>query len=197
MMTGHQRMCDVHYGSNDLFCSGMFGKKKQLGFPQASPGKVETGKTPSPNDPLQVLVGLTHTKNILTIALAQSKRQLLPSQVIVDASRLLREIEKEVRQIRNEFAIQVHGLEGVKVKFVFDTNLGSLAVHADRFADALSAVCKKPGIDKASVIFVSWDGHPPHMLKLMKPSAGETTMEKLLEFEAESRSPGHRLSGKN
>jgi len=175
----------------------MFGKKKQLGFPQASPGKVETGKTPSPNDPLQVLVGLTHTKNILTMALAQSKSQLLPSQVIVDASRLLREIEKEVRQIRNEFAIQVHGLEGVKVKFVFDTNLGSLAVHADCFADALSAVWKKPGIDKASVIFVSWDGHPPHMLKLMDRSAGETTIGEFLEFEAESRSSGHRLSGKN
>src|ERR1700730_1523940 len=89
----------------------MFGKKKQLGFPQASPGKVETGKTPSPNDPLLVLAGLTHAKNILTIALAQSKSQLLPPQVIVDASRLLREIEKEVRQIRNEFAIQVHGLK--------------------------------------------------------------------------------------
>jgi hypothetical protein len=163
----------------------MFGKKKQPGFPQASPGKVETGKTPSPNDPLQVLVGLTHTKNILTIVLAQSKSQLLPPQVIVDASRLLREIEKEVRQIRNEFAIQVHGLEGVKVKFVFDTNLGSLAVHADRFADALAAVWKKPGIDKASVIFVSWDGHPPHMLKLMERSAGETTIGEFLEFEAE------------
>jgi len=102
--------------------------------------------------------------------LAQSKSQLLPPQVIVDASRLLREIEKEVRQIRNEFAIQVHGLEGVKVKFVFDTNLGSLAVHADRFAEALSAVCKKPGIDKASVIFVSWDGHPPAYVE-----ANETT----------------------
>ena len=196
-MTGHQRMSDVHSGTNDLFCLGMFGKKKQLGFPQASPGKVETGKTPSPNDPLQVLVGLTHTKNILTMALAQSKSQLLPPQVIVDASRLLREIEKEVRQIRNEFAIQVHGLEGVKVKFVFDTNLGSLAVHADCFADALSAVWKKPGIDKASVIFVSWDGHPPHMLKLMKRSAGEATIGKFLEFGAENRSPGHRLSGKN
>jgi hypothetical protein len=197
MMTGHQRKSDVHSGLNNLPSWGMFGKKKQLGFPQASQGKVETGKTPSPNDPLQVLVGLTHTKNILTMALAQSKSQLLPPQVIVDASRLLREIEKEVRQIRNEFAIQVHGLEGVKVRFVFDTNLGSLAVHADRFADALSAVCKKAGIDKASIIFVSWDGHPPHMLKLLKPSVGETTMEKLLEFEAESRSPGHRLSGQN
>ena len=175
----------------------MFGKKKQLGFPQASPGKVETGKTPSPNDPLQVLVGLTHTKNILTMALAQSKSQLLPPQVIVDASRLLREIEKEVRQIRNEFAIQVHGLEGVKVKFVFDTNLGSLAVHADRFADALSAVWKKPGIDKTSVIFVSWDGHPPHMLKLMERSGGETTIGEFLEFAAKSHSPGHRLTGKN
>jgi hypothetical protein len=31
----------------------------------------------------------------------------------------------------------------------------------------------------------------------MKPSVGETTMEKLLEFEAGSRSPGRRLSGKN
>jgi hypothetical protein len=164
----------------------MFGKKKQPGFPQTSPGKVETRKTPSPNDPLQVLVGLTHTKNILTIALTQSKSQLLPPQVIVDASRLLREIEKEVRQIRNEFAIQVHGLEGVKVKFVFDTNLGSLAVHADRFADALSAVWKKPGIDKGSVIFVSWDGHPPHMLKLMERSAGETTIGEFLEFESEA-----------
>ena len=173
----------------------MFGKKKQLGFPQASPGKVETGKTRSSNDPLQVLVGLTHTRNILTMALAQSKSQLLPPQVIVDASRLLREIEKEVRQIRNELAIHVHGLEGVRVKFVFDTNLGSLAVHAECFADALSAVWKRPGIEKASVIFVSWDGHPPHMLKLMKRSAGETTVGKLLEFEEESRSPGHRLSG--
>ena len=162
----------------------MFGKKKQLGFPQASPGKVETGKPPTPNDPSQVLVGLTHTKNILKMALAQSKSQLLPAQVIVDASRLLREIEKDIRQIRNEFAIQVHGLEGVKVNFVFDTNLGSLAVHADRFADALSAVWKKPGIDKASVIFVSWDGHPPHLLKLMKRSAGDTTIGKFLEFEA-------------
>ncbi len=162
----------------------MFGKKKQLGFPQASPGKVETKKTPTPNDPSQVLVGLTHTKNILKMALAQSKSQLLPAQVIVDASRLLREIEKDIRQIRNEFAIQVHGLEGVKVNFVFDTNLGSLAVHADRFADALSAVWKKPGIDKASVIFVSWDGHPPHLLKLMKRSAGDTTIGKFLEFEA-------------
>ena len=162
----------------------MFGKKKQLGFPQASPGKVETGKTPTPNDPSQVLVGLTHTKNILKMALAQSKSQSLPAQVIVDASRLLREIEKDIRQIRNEFAIQVHGLEGVKVNFVFDTNLGSLAVHADRFADALSAVWKKPGIDKASVIFVSWDGHPPHLLKLMKRSAGDTTIGKFLEFEA-------------
>ena len=116
------------------------------------------------------------------MALAQSKNQLLPPQVIVDASRLLREIEKEVRQIRNEFAIQVHGLEGVKVKFVFDTNLGSLAVHADRFADALSAIWRKPGIDKASVIFVSWDGRPPHMLKLMERSAGETTIGEFLEF---------------
>ena len=175
----------------------MFGKKKQHGFPQASPGKVETGKTSSSNDPLQVLVGLTHTKNILTKALAQAKSQLLHPQVIVDASRLLREIESEIRQIRNEFAIQVHGLEGVKVKFVFDTNLGSLAIHADRFADALSAVWKKPGVEKASVIFVSWDGHPPHMLKLMKRSADETTIGKLLEFDAENRSPGHRLSGKN
>jgi hypothetical protein len=174
----------------------MFGKKKQVGFPQAFPEKVETGKTPSPNDPRQVLVGLTHTKNILATALTQSKSQLLPSQVIVDASRLLREIEKEVRQIRNEFAIQVHGLEGVKVKFVFDTNLGSFAVHADRFADALSAIWKKPGIDKASVIFVSWDGHPPHMLKLMKRSADATTIGKLLEFEAESLSPGHRSSAR-
>ena len=126
----------------------MFGKKKQLGFPQASPGKVETGKTPTPNDPSQVLVGLTHTKNILKMALAQSKSQLLPAQVIVDASRLLREIEKDIRQIRNEFAIQVHGLEGVKVNFVFDTNLGSLAVHADRFADALSAVWKSPALTR-------------------------------------------------
>ena len=175
----------------------MYGKKKQPDFPQAFPGKVETGKTPSPNEPSQVLAGLTHTKNILTIALAKSKSQLLPPQVIVDASRLLREIEKEVRQIRNEFAIQVHGLEGVKVKFVFDTNLGSLAVHADRFADALSALWKKPGIDKASVIFVSWDGRPPHMLKLMERSAGETTIGEFLDFEAEGRSPGHRLSGKN
>ena len=185
----------------------MDGKKKP-GFPQASPGKIGTGNTPSANDPLQVLVGLTHTKNILTIALAQSKNQLLPPQVIVEASRLLREIEKEVRQIRNEFAIQVHGLEGVKVKFVFDTNLGSLAVHADCFADALFAVWKKPGIDKASVIFVSWDGHPPHMLKLMKRSAsettilmkrstGETTVGNFLEFAAESHSPGHRVIGKN
>ena len=164
----------------------MYGKKKQPDFPQAFPGKVETGKTPSPNDPSQVLAGLTHTKNILTMALAQSKSQFLPSQVIVEASRLLREIEKEVRQIRNEFAIQVHGLEGVKVKFVFDTNMGSVAVNAERFADALSAVWKKPGIDKASVIFVSWDGHPPHMLKLMKRSSAETTIGKLLEFEAES-----------
>ena len=162
----------------------MFGKKKQLGFPRVPPGKVETGKAPSPNDPLHVLAGLTHTKNILAIALAQSKSQLLPPQVIVDASRLLREIEKEVRQIRNEFAIQVHGLEGVKVKFVFDTNLGSLAVHADCFANALSAVWNKHGIDKASVIFVSWDGHPPHLLKLMKRSAGDTTIGKFLEFEA-------------
>jgi hypothetical protein len=170
----------------------MFGKKKQLRFPQAS-----AGKTPSPNDPRQVVVGLTHTKNILRMALAQCKSQLLPSQVIVDASRLLREIEKEVRQIRNEFAIQVHGLEGVKVKFVFDTNLGSLAVQADCFADALSAVWKMPGIDKASVIFVSWDGHPPHMLKLMERSAGETTVGEFLEFAAETRSPGHRLSGKS
>jgi hypothetical protein len=176
---------------------GMFGKKKQLGFPQASAGKLETGKTPSANDPLQVLAGLTHTKNILTTALAQSKSQLLPPQVIVDASRLLREIEKEIRQIRNEFAIQVHGLEGVKVKFVFDTNLGSLAVHADGFAEALSAVWKKPGIEKASVIFASWDGHPPHMLKLMKRSASDTTIGKFLEFEAENGSPGHRRSGKN
>jgi hypothetical protein len=169
----------------------MFGKKKQLGFPQASPGKVATEKTPSPNDPLQVLAGLTHTKNILTMALTQSKGQLLPPQVIVDASRLLREIEKEVRQIRNEFAIQVHGLEGVKVKFVFDTNLGSLAVHADCFADALSGVLKKPGIDKASVIFVSWDGHPPHMLRLLNRSAA------FLGAEAVGSSPGHRLSGNN
>jgi hypothetical protein len=175
----------------------MFGKKKQPGFPQASPRKVETEKSPSPNDPLQVLVGLTHTKNILTIALAHSKSQLLPPQVIVDASRLLREIEREVRQIRNEFAIQVHGLEGVKVKFVFDTNLGSLAVHADCFSDALSAVWKKPGINKASVIFVSWDGHPPHMLKLVERSASETTIGEFLEFEAESQSRGHRLTGKN
>jgi hypothetical protein len=190
------RKSDVHSDPNALFCPGMFGKKKQHGFPQASPGKVETGKTSSPNDPLQVLVGLTHTKNILTKALAQAKSQLLHPQVIVDASRLLREIESEIRQIRNEFAIQVHGLEGVKVKFVFDTNLGSLAVHADRFADALSVVWKKPGIDKASVIFVSWDGHPPHMLKLMKRSSDETTIGRLLEFEAENRSPGHRLSEK-
>jgi hypothetical protein len=175
----------------------MFRKKKQPGFPQASPGKLETGKTLSPNDPLQVLVGLNHTKNILAVALAQSNSQLLPPEVIVDASRLLREIEKQVRQIRNEFAIQIHGLEGVKVKFVFDTNLGSLAVHADRFADALSAVWKKPGIDKASVIFVSWDGHPPHMLKLMQRSAGETTIGEFLEFEAKSHSPAHRLTGKN
>ena len=182
----------------------MYGKKKQPDFPQAFPGKVETGKTPSPNDPLQVLAGLAHTQNILTTALAQSKSQLLPPEIIVDASRLLREIEKEVRQIRNEFAIQVHGLEGVKVKFVFDTNLGSLAVHADRFADALSAVWKKPGIDKASVIFVSWDGHPPHMLKLMERTGGETTVPmqrsgsdttigEFLEFAGENHSPGHRL----
>lgn len=166
----------------------MYGKKEQPAFPQASPGKVGRGTPPSPNDSPQVLVGLTHTKNILAIALAQSKGQLLPPQVIVDASRLLREIEKAVRQIRNEFAIQVHGLEGVKVKFVFDTNLGSLAVHADCFADALSAVWKRPGIDKASVIFVSWDGHPPHMLKLIKKrSAGESTIGEFLEFEAESQ----------
>ena len=173
----------------------MFGKKKQPGFPQASAGKV--GKTPSPNDPLQVLVGLNHTKNILMVALAQSKSQLLPPEVIVDASRLLREIEKQVRQIRNEFAIQIHGLEGVKVKFIFDTNLGSLAVHADCFSDALSAVWNRPGIDKTSVIFVSWDGHPPHMLKLMQRSAGETTIGEFLEFEAKSHSPGRRLTGKN
>jgi hypothetical protein len=175
----------------------MYGKKKQPRFPLASSGKVETEKAPAPSDPLQVLVGLTHTKNILTIALAHSKSQLLPSQVIVDASRLLREIEKEVRQIRNEFAIQVHGLEGVKVKFVFDTNLGSLAVHADCFANALSAVWEKPGIDKASVIFVSWDGRPPHMLKLMERSGGETTIGEFLEFEAESQSRGQRLTNKN
>jgi hypothetical protein len=168
----------------------MFGKKKQPGFPQASPGKVETENNPSPNGPLQVLAGLTHTKNILTIALAQSKSQLLPAQVIVDASRLLREIEKEVRQMRNEFAIQVHGLEGVKVKFVFDTNLGSLAVHADCFSDALSTVWKKPGIDRASVIFVSWDGHPPHMLNLMKRSSGEITVGQFLEFEAKANRVG-------
>ncbi len=175
----------------------MYGKKKQPDFPQAFPGKVATGKIPSPDDPRQVLVGLTHTKNILTIALAQSKSQLLPPEVIVDASRLLREIEKEVRQIRNEFAIQVHGLEGVKVKFVFDTNLGSFAVHADRFSDALAAVWKKPGIDKGSVIFVSWDGHPPHRSKPMERSAAETTIGKFLEFEAGSHSPRQRLTGKN
>src|SRR5258707_11330752 len=78
MMTGHQQKSDVHSGPNVLPCWGMFGKKKQLGFPQASPGKVETGRTPSPNDPPQVLAGLTHTKNILTMALARSKSQLLP-----------------------------------------------------------------------------------------------------------------------
>jgi hypothetical protein len=34
-------------------------------------------------------------------------------------------------------------------------------------------------------------------LKLMERSAGETTIGEFLDFEAEGRSPGHRLSGKN
>ena len=67
-----------------------------------------------------------------------------------------------------------------------DLQDAGIQVHADRFADALSAVWKKPGIDKASVIFVSWDGHPPHMLKLMERSAGETTIGEFLEFESEA-----------